>query len=124
MNDHYNFNLKIQNLQTHLDMWSSRSLTLFGKVLFIKSLGLSQIKFYIQPLTCTNVPKDDIKTVKRKLFSFLLNKKKCKIKRDGLYQDYDKGGICMIDVGVMLRAHSSISLLSYTVATQVQFHFR
>jgi len=35
--DHYNFNLKIQKLQTHLDMWSSRSLTLFGKVLIIKS---------------------------------------------------------------------------------------
>ena len=30
-NDHYNFNLKIQKLQTHLDMWSSRSLILFGK---------------------------------------------------------------------------------------------
>ena len=28
-NDHYNFNLKIQ---IHLDIWSSRSLTLFGKV--------------------------------------------------------------------------------------------
>ena len=38
--DHYNFNLKIQKLQTHLEMWSSRSLTLFGKVLIIKSLGL------------------------------------------------------------------------------------
>jgi len=34
--DHYNnFNLKVQKLQTHLDMWSSRRLTLFGKVLII-----------------------------------------------------------------------------------------
>ena len=100
-NDHYNFNLKIQKLQTHLDMWSSRSLTLFGKVLIIKSLGLSQILY---SASNTNVPKDTITTVKRKLFSFLWNKKKDKIKREGLYQDYDKGGICMTDVGLMLKA--------------------
>ena len=76
MNDHYNFNLKIQKLQIHLDMWSSRNLTLFGKVLIIKSLGLSQILY---SASNTNVPKDAITTVKRKLFSFLWNKKKDKI---------------------------------------------
>ena len=99
--DHYNFNLKIQELQTHLDMWSSRSLTLFGKVLIIKSLGLSQILY---SASNTNVPKDIIATVKRNLFSFLWNKKKDKIKRAGLNQDFDKGGIRMTDVGLMLKA--------------------
>ena len=59
--DHYNFHLKIQKLQTHLDMWSSRSLTLFGKVLIIKSL--SQILY---SASNTNVPKDMITSVKRK----------------------------------------------------------
>ena len=93
---HYNFNLKIQKLQTHLDMWSSRSFTLFGKVLIIESLGLSQILY---SASNTNVPKDMITTVKRKLFSFLWNKKKDKIKREGLYQDFDKGGIRMTHVG-------------------------
>ena len=101
MNDHYNFNLKIQKLQIHLDMWSSRNLTLFGKVLIIKSLGLSQILY---SASNTNVPKDAITTVKRKLFSFLWNKKKDKIKREGLYQDYDKGGIRMTDVVLMIKA--------------------
>ena len=94
------FQLKIQKLQTHLDMWSSRSLTLFGKVLIIKSLGLSQILYSVSN---TNVPKDTITTVKGKLFSFLWNKKKDKIKTEGLNQDYDKGGIRMTDVGLMLR---------------------
>ena len=64
MNDHYNFNVKTQKLQTHLDIWSSRSLTLFGKVLIIKSLGLSQILY---SASNTNVPNDAIKTVKRRL---------------------------------------------------------
>ena len=82
-------------------MWSSRSLTLFGKVLIIKYLGLSQILY---SASNTNVPKDMITTVKRKLFSFLWNKKKDKIKREGLYQDFDKGGIHMTHVGLMLKA--------------------
>jgi len=47
----------------------------------------------------TIVPKDTaITTVKRKLFSFLWNKKKDKIKREGLYQEYAKGGIRTTDV--------------------------
>ena len=83
-------------------MWSSRNLTLFGKVLIIKSLGLSQI---LNSASNTNVPKDAITTVKRKLFSFLWNKKKDKIKREGLYpEDYDKGGIRMTDIGLMIKA--------------------
>ena len=43
--DHYNFNLKVQKLQTHIDMRSSRRLTLYGKVLIIKCLGLWQILY-------------------------------------------------------------------------------
>ena len=72
MNDHYNFNLKIQKLQTHLEMWSSRSLTLFRKVLIIKSYGLSQILYSVSN---TNVPKDTITTVKRKLLVHLEQEK-------------------------------------------------
>ena len=42
-NNELNLNLKIRKLQTNLDMWRSRDLTLFGKVLIIKSLGLAQL---------------------------------------------------------------------------------
>ena len=42
-NDDLNFNLKLRKLQTKLDMWSARSLTLFGRVLITKTLGISQI---------------------------------------------------------------------------------
>ena len=44
-NDDRDFNLKLRKLQTNLDMWRARDLTLFGRVLIIKSLGLSQIIF-------------------------------------------------------------------------------
>ena len=53
-------------------MWSSRSLTLFRKVLIIKSYGLSQILYSVSN---TNVPKDSITTVKRKLLVHLEQEK-------------------------------------------------
>ena len=42
-NNEMNFNLKIDKLQTNLDMWKSRDLTLFGKVMIIKALGVSSL---------------------------------------------------------------------------------
>ena len=42
-NNELNFNQKLKVLQTKLDMWSARDLTLFGKVMIIKTLGLSQL---------------------------------------------------------------------------------
>ena len=61
-NNELNFNLKIRKLQTNLDMWRSRDLNLFGKVLIIKSLGLSQL---IYSASILNVP-EDIKNTNEK----------------------------------------------------------
>ena len=51
-----NFTLKVQKLQTNLDIWKSRGLTLYGKVRIIKSLGLT---FYRDIL----IAFDEIKTL-------------------------------------------------------------
>ena len=100
-NNYYNFAIKIQKLQTNLDLWKSRNLTLFGKVLIIKSLGLSQLVYSASNL---NVPIDFINDTRTKLFSFLWKKKADKIKRECLYQDYGKGGIRMPNLDLMLKA--------------------
>ena len=60
-----NFNLKIDKLQTNLDIWKSRDVTLFGKVLIIKALGVSCL---INSALNINVPKDIISNVKGRLF--------------------------------------------------------
>ena len=44
-NDYQNYDLKIGKLQTNLDMWKMRDLTLFGRVLIVKSLGISQLTY-------------------------------------------------------------------------------
>ena len=76
-NKYFNFDLKVKKLQTKLDLWKARNLTLFGKALIIKSLGLSQIVYAASNL---NTPTEVQFTIKSKLFSFLWNKKRTKLK--------------------------------------------
>ena len=100
-NNVFNFNHKVERLQTKRNMWSGRDLTLFGKVMIIKTLGLSQLIYSASNLA---VPDGIAGTVKTKTFKFLWRNKKDKIKRAGLYQDPDKGGLDMTDINIMFKA--------------------
>ena len=100
-NNELNFNQKLKVLQTKLDMWSARDLTLFGKVMTIKTLGLSQLIYSASNLV---VPAGIEDTVKTKCFKCLWKNTKDKIKRSGLYQDTSKGGLRMTDIGLMFKS--------------------
>jgi len=100
-NDELNSNQKLKVLQTKLDMWSSRDRTLFGKVMIIKTLGISQLIYSASNLPVPAGIEDSVKT---KCFKFLLRKAKDKIKRSGLYHDTDKGGLRMTDMGLMFKS--------------------
>ena len=100
-NDQLNFKLKIQKMQSKLDIWNSRALTLYGKVLIAKSLGLSAL---IYSASIVNVPTDIPANVTSRLFKFLWKNKRDKIEPDAVYQEYDKGGLRMIDVDVMFKS--------------------
>jgi len=82
-------------------MWKARDLTLFGRVLIIKSLGLSQLVYSASNIS---VPKEITAIIKTKLFNFRWKNKRDKIKRAGLCQDREKGGIRMTDVEIMITA--------------------
>ena len=88
-------------LQTKLDMWSSRDLTLFGKVMLIKTLGISQLIYSASNLPVPTGIEDSVKT---KCFKFLWRNKKDKIKRTGLYQDTNNGGLRMTYIGLMFKS--------------------
>ena len=81
-------------------MWRGRDLTLFGRVMILKSLGFSQL---IYSSSILNIPEGFAQLVKTKLFKFLWKNKRDKIKRSGLYQDLDKGGLRMIDIEIMFK---------------------
>jgi len=47
-NNKLNFESKTPKLQTKLDIWRSRDLTLFGKVLISKALGISSLVYSVE----------------------------------------------------------------------------
>ena len=67
-NNNLNFFLKIQKMETKLHIWLCRDLTLMGRTLFAKTLGISKLVYTASMLT---VPQEVNKRVQTKLFNFL-----------------------------------------------------
>ena len=70
-NEKFNFRLKMQKLDTILDIWNSRSLKLFGRCLITKNLGISQL---VHSLSVIVIPKDCIQSVSSSTFKFIWEK--------------------------------------------------
>ena len=85
-----NFSIKIQKMETKLNLWLTRDLTLFGRTMLAKSLGISQL---IYSASMLSVLEPVINQTQGKLFAFLWRNKKDRIKRQALYQPLAKGGL-------------------------------
>ena len=72
-NNELNFDKKIQKLQTKLDMWNSLDLTIFGRAMLIKTLGISQVIYSVSNLDAL---KGIVEIVRTKSFKFLWKNKK------------------------------------------------
>ena len=94
-NNKLNFVSKIQKLQTKVD------LTLLGKVVISKVLGISSLVYSGSNI---NMLKEIIRDAQSRLFRFLLNNKQDKIKRTCLYQDFEKGGLRVPDIETINKA--------------------
>ena len=90
-NNNNNFFIKMRKMETKLNIWLSRDLTLFGRTMLAKSLGLSQL---IYTASMLSVPELAIQQTQRKLFSFLWKNKRDKIKRQVLCRPLSRGGLC------------------------------
>ena len=96
-----NFFSRFRRMKTKLNLWLSRELTLYGKSLLAKALGVSQLIYIASMLS---VPETLIKSVQTQLFSFLWNNKKDKIKRLVMYQPLANGGIDFIKCATMVKS--------------------
>ena len=90
-----NFFEKIERTKNILNSSSARRLTLLGKIMIIKSLAVSQIVHVLSSLPTHQGALKEINTL---LYDFLCNSKGVKIKRTEMINDYDKGGVKMIDI--------------------------
>ena len=75
-----NFMNRIRKMKTKLNLWLSRDLTLYGKSLLAKTLGVSQL---IYAASMLSIPTSVMKNVQTELFNILWKNKKRQNKKIG-----------------------------------------
>jgi len=91
-----NITNKITKLERQLDIWRTRNLTLEGKILIVKTFGLSQLIYSLQS---TFIAVNDLKQIDQIIFRFIWSiKKSCrvssgKISREVMKLNYEHGGL-------------------------------
>jgi hypothetical protein len=98
-----NVNDKITKMKCKLKPWNSRGLSVEGKILLVKTFGLSQLIYNMQ---CIDFDKESIKVIESKMFHFIWAKSGAtagsrsidRIKRSILKNDFGEGGLRATDV--------------------------
>ena len=93
INDLKNFEEKVNSIEAILKRWEKRELSLFGRVLILKTFALSKL---VLPASLMCVPLHIVKRVDTLCYKFLW-KSKDKIKRLKVIQSLENGGLNMID---------------------------
>jgi exonuclease III len=98
---------KIDKLERQLNIWRQRNLTLQGKILIVKTYGLSQLVYSLQ---ATQIFTKELKKIEDIIFRFIWNVKqtnnRCndKLKRKIMYNNIEAGGLGAPNVDKLNRA--------------------
>jgi len=95
-----NFIDRLDSIKKPIRIWSSRGLSIYGKVTLIKSV-LKPKFVYVSSVLPT--PKEFVKELNQILFHFLW-KGPDKVTRVSVINEYDKGGLKMTDVDSMVMS--------------------
>ena len=95
-----NFKEKIAKMKRNLNLWKQRDLTIYGKILLLKTFALSQLT-YISNIFHT--PDNFIHEIEELMYNFLWNGKSHKVKKNVIIQNYEHGGGKMIDIKTQLK---------------------
>ena len=90
-----NYQERLNKMKVLTNIWSSRNLSLKGKVTIIKSLILPQVSFLFSVLF---TPDQILNEINKILFSFLWGNKTAKIKKDTIIGNISDGGLKMPDI--------------------------
>ena len=90
-----NLTERIKTMNTLLNIWKGRKLSLKGKITILRTLILPQVQFLFSMIY---IPDTILKKLDKLLFNFLWDNKPAKIKRCTIIAPIEQGGLAMIDV--------------------------
>ena len=91
-----NIDTKIDEIRKLLNCWVHRSLTLYGKMVVVKTLALSKLSHVALIIPCLNQNK--IKEIENIIFKFIWGNKPDKVSRNHAKLSEKAGGLGMIDI--------------------------
>ena len=97
-----NFQRKLREVEKLLQVWGCRNLTLFGKIVIIKSLVIPKFVYLFSNIQ--DPPKRFTDELQRLLFNFLWNGKTDRIRRITMYDEYKNGGLKMMHIQSFCQA--------------------
>ena len=90
-----NLTNRLKNIQTLINIWRSRHLSLKGKITIIKTLIIPQVQFIFSMIY---IPDHILIKLDKILFEFLWDAKPAKIKKSTIIAPISEGGLGMIDI--------------------------
>jgi hypothetical protein len=89
-----NVTIPIEKAKTEIDKWKARNLSTQGRIIIVKTFGLSQVIYQMQN---TFFDKQSLKEIEKITYKFIWNGPD-KIKRTVMREDYNKGGLKCPDI--------------------------
>ena len=90
-----NYQSKINKINSLINIWLCRNLSLKGKIQIIKSLLLPQLNYVLSNIYC---PSQILKEIDKILIRFLWNNNPPKVKKSTIIGNYSDGGLKMPDI--------------------------
>ena len=91
-----NYKDKIEQIEKELKIWSKRKLTPFGRITVLKTIVISKLNHLF--IALPNPTDEIINNLQKNFFHFIWQSGTDRIKRDILMQEYDRGGLKMINL--------------------------
>jgi len=116
-----NWRSRVDKLETVLNLWKSRALSIWGRVLIVKTFALSKLDYIARILL---VPNEIVTAVNKLIWNFVWRGKNELICRATCLLPRDQGGVAMIDYECRVKALQVKNVLSSLTSKNTNaFHF-
>ncbi len=95
----YNFEEKINNTKSVMNLWKMRNLTILGRIQIVKTFIISKFLY-----TCSviSTPQGYIKEINRIIYNFIWKSRTDKLKRSIMVSNIERGGLKTPDLQLMI----------------------